>query len=91
MFTAFKTFFFNTFKPIEFYKRLLNDPKTRIFTIIFTIIYLINPLDILPDFIPIIGWIDDLALIVILTESLIQGNKQNKASNVDAKSFRSNR
>lgn len=91
MFTALKTFFLGKLQPIGFYKKLLNDPRTRIFTIIFTLIYLINPLDILPDFIPILGWVDDLALIAILTESLIHGNKEKKRSSVDAKSFKTNR
>jgi uncharacterized membrane protein YkvA (DUF1232 family) len=54
-------------------------------------LYLINPFDILPDFIPIIGWIDDLALIAILTESLIQGNREKNRSSVDANSYKSNR
>ncbi|MBC7472458.1 MAG: DUF1232 domain-containing protein [candidate division SR1 bacterium] len=91
MFGSIKRFFLSKLQPISFYKKLLNDPRTRIFTIIFTLIYLVNPFDVIPDFIPVIGWIDDLALIAILTESLIQKNREKKRSSVDAKSFRSNR
>jgi uncharacterized membrane protein YkvA (DUF1232 family) len=89
MFNSLKSFIFNKFKPINFYKKLLNDPKTRVFTIIFTLLYLINPFDIIPDFIPIFGWIDDLALLTILIETLLASRKSQKGETVEAKEVKS--
>ena len=34
--------------------------------IIFSIIYTLSPIDILPDYIPFIGWIDDLLIIPVI-------------------------
>lgn len=34
--------------------------------IVIALIYLISPIDLLPDFIPIIGWIDDGAIMYLL-------------------------
>jgi uncharacterized membrane protein YkvA (DUF1232 family) len=36
--------------------------KTKL-TLLFTIAYVIFPLDFLPDFIPVLGWLDDLGII----------------------------
>lgn len=37
-------------------------PWKTLAAMIFTVLYIINPLDLIPDFIPIIGYIDDLAV-----------------------------
>lgn len=45
--------------------KLKNYPETpwkTLAAMIFTILYIINPLDIVPDFIPILGYIDDLTV-----------------------------
>jgi uncharacterized membrane protein YkvA (DUF1232 family) len=34
-------------------------------------IYLASPVDILPDFIPFIGWIDDVMLVALVVDGLI--------------------
>jgi uncharacterized membrane protein YkvA (DUF1232 family) len=34
-------------------------------TLLFTIAYVIFPIDALPDFIPIVGWLDDLGVICL--------------------------
>ncbi len=38
-------------------------PFAPIATIIFAIIYAVNPIDLIPDFIPGLGWVDDIAVV----------------------------
>lgn len=38
--------------------------------IVGTIIYVISPIDVIPDFIPVIGWIDDIAVVGWAMKSL---------------------
>ncbi|MEA1972208.1 MAG: DUF1232 domain-containing protein, partial [Candidatus Cloacimonadota bacterium] len=54
--------------------RLLKDPrieKRMKFFIVGVIAYVISPLDIIPDFIPIIGYVDDLVLVVFALNSML--------------------
>lgn len=48
----------------DFKKGLLGNPRIQIFLFMLTIIYVISPIDLIPDAIPIIGWIDDLGVLV---------------------------
>lgn len=43
--------------------------KTIIYSVT-AILYLINPLDIIPDFIPIIGFVDDITIIAFVINAL---------------------
>ncbi len=43
------------------------SPATLIVTVL-GVIYFISPLDLLPDLIPILGWIDDIAVVRIIIE-----------------------
>lgn len=55
------------------YRGLLHHPVYRWPLIIGTVIYLISPIDISPDIFPIIGWIDDGALVGMMAAGLLQG------------------
>jgi uncharacterized membrane protein YkvA (DUF1232 family) len=52
------------------YHNLLQNPKYRWWVIIGTIVYLISPIDIAPDFLPIIGQVDDVLLLTLLVSEL---------------------
>ncbi len=43
-------------------KNYTDTPWKTLAAMIFTILYIINPLDLVPDFIPILGYIDDLTV-----------------------------
>ncbi len=48
------------------YRNLLRNPKYRWWVILGTLAYLVSPIDIAPDFIPIVGQIDDVFLLTLL-------------------------
>ncbi|MEM1281773.1 MAG: YkvA family protein [Cyanobacteria bacterium P01_D01_bin.6] len=56
----------------NWYKQTIRHPKYRWVLIGGTLLYLISPIDIAPDFIPLIGWIDDAAIATLLTAELGQ-------------------
>ncbi|MEL7037299.1 MAG: YkvA family protein [Cyanobacteria bacterium J06592_8] len=43
----------------NWYRNTLRNTKYRWVLILGTLLYLLSPIDIAPDFIPIVGWIDD--------------------------------
>ncbi|MCW5316585.1 DUF1232 domain-containing protein [Nostoc sp. KVJ3] len=64
------------------YRNLLRNPKYRWWVILGTLVYLISPIDIAPDFIPIVGQIDDVFLLTLLVSEVsglvIEGWKARK-------------
>jgi uncharacterized membrane protein YkvA (DUF1232 family) len=51
---------------IEFYKRVYGHPRTPRFSKFFlgvAIAYATSPVDLIPDFIPVIGYLDDLLIV----------------------------
>jgi uncharacterized membrane protein YkvA (DUF1232 family) len=59
-----------TFNPLSIYTALISNPKTKWVTIILTILYIASPIDIIPEFIPIAGLVDDGLLISFLVIAL---------------------
>ncbi len=43
---------------------------TTLAAVAFALIYLISPIDLFPDFIPIIGWLDDIAVVRFVVEMI---------------------
>lgn len=56
----------------NWYRDLIRNPKYRWWVIIGSVLYLLSPLDISPDFLPIIGWIDDGVIATLLVAELSQ-------------------
>jgi len=68
------------FKPMSnpvqsfyhWYKTTIRHPKYRWLLIGGSLLYLLSPLDISPDFIPIVGWIDDGVIATLLVAEVGQ-------------------
>lgn len=42
-----------------------NVPWMTLSAVAFTLLYIVNPMDLVPDFIPIVGYLDDLTILAI--------------------------
>ncbi|MBI4298148.1 MAG: DUF1232 domain-containing protein [Chloroflexi bacterium] len=62
-------------QKIAFFKRLLSDRRVpwlvRIIPIL-VILYLINPIDLIPDFLPVLGYLDDVAIVLLALALVIR-------------------
>ncbi len=54
------------------YKTTLENPKYRWLMVGGTLLYLLSPIDILPDFIPILGLVDDAVVASMFVGALSQ-------------------
>lgn len=72
------------------YRNLLRNPKYRWWVILGTALYFVSPIDIAPDFLPIVGQLDDVFLLTLLVSEVsqmaIEGFKARKgySDSVDA-------
>ncbi len=68
----------------NWYKATLRNSRYRWILIGGSLLYLISPIDISPDFIPIIGWLDDTViaglLIAEVTQLLLDFRNKRKGS-----------
>ncbi len=54
---------------VQLYRNLLADPRTPRLTKILlgaAVAYAVSPIDIIPDFIPVLGYLDDLLILPLL-------------------------
>lgn len=56
----------------DWYRNAIRHPKYRWWVMLGTVIYLVSPIDIAPDFIPILGQLDDVMLAGLLFTELSQ-------------------
>jgi uncharacterized membrane protein YkvA (DUF1232 family) len=56
----------------EWYRGLLQNPKYRWWVVAFSLVYLVSPIDLLPDIFPVVSWIDDAVVIGLLVTELSQ-------------------
>ncbi|MBW4613351.1 MAG: DUF1232 domain-containing protein [Desmonostoc vinosum HA7617-LM4] len=70
------------------YRNVLRNPKYRWWVILGTLVYMLSPFDILPDFIPFVGEIDDVFLLTLLVTEVsgvvIEGWKARKGVDTTA-------
>lgn len=68
----------------SWYRNLLRNPKYRWWVIIGTALYFVSPIDIAPDFIPLVGELDDIFLLTLLvsevSQMVIEGVKARKGN-----------
>jgi uncharacterized membrane protein YkvA (DUF1232 family) len=56
----------------EWYRNTIRNPKYRWWIVAGTLLYVLSPIDIAPDFIPIVGQLDDVVLITLLVSEVSQ-------------------
>lgn len=62
---------------VVLFKRLLADPRVewwRKALLVLVIVYLASPIDLVPDFIPVAGQLDDAILVVVALRVLLRGS-----------------
>lgn len=59
-------------KLYDWYRNTIRNPKYRWWIVLGTLAYLLSPIDIAPDFLPIIGQIDDAVIVTLLVSELSQ-------------------
>jgi uncharacterized membrane protein YkvA (DUF1232 family) len=56
----------------EWYRQQIRNPKYRWWIVLGTLAYLVSPIDVIPDIIPIAGQLDDVILVSLLVTELSQ-------------------
>jgi uncharacterized membrane protein YkvA (DUF1232 family) len=64
--------FFPTQVIYNWYRNTLRHPKYRWFVILGTLLYILNPADISPDVLPVLGWIDDGMIATLFVAEMSQ-------------------
>jgi uncharacterized membrane protein YkvA (DUF1232 family) len=78
----------------NWYRGAIRNPKYRLWIIFGTLVYLLSPIDISPDFIPVVGEIDDVLLMTLMvtevSQLLIERFKATKTDTVASNSEAAN-
>ena len=66
------------------YRSVLRNPKYRWWVVLGTALYFLSPIDVVPDFLPIVGELDDVFLLTLLvsevSQMVIEGFKARKGT-----------
>jgi uncharacterized membrane protein YkvA (DUF1232 family) len=65
----------------NWYRDLLRNPKYRWWVVAASVVYIVSPLDISPDFLPVVGWVDDGIIISLLIAEVSQIVKEKLQEN----------
>jgi uncharacterized membrane protein YkvA (DUF1232 family) len=63
---------FNIQSLQNWYRGLLQNPKYRWWVVAASLIYLVSPIDLIPDFVPFVGLVDDTLIISLLVAEVAQ-------------------
>jgi uncharacterized membrane protein YkvA (DUF1232 family) len=63
---------FNINSLHNWYRSLLQNPKYRWWVVAASIAYLVSPIDLIPDFVPFAGLVDDTLIISLLVAEVSQ-------------------
>jgi uncharacterized membrane protein YkvA (DUF1232 family) len=63
---------FNINSLHNWYRSLLQNPKYRWWIVAASIAYLVSPIDLVPDFLPFAGLVDDTLIISLLVSEVAQ-------------------
>jgi uncharacterized membrane protein YkvA (DUF1232 family) len=78
---------FNIQSLHNWYRSLLQNPKYRWWVVGASLVYLVSPIDLVPDFLPFAGLVDDTLIISLLVSEVAQVAK----TKLQAKNTRSSR
>ncbi len=57
---------------VNWYREIIRHPRYRWWIVLGSLVYLLNPLDLLPDVMPLVGFVDDGLLATILVAEVAQ-------------------
>ena len=80
---------FNLQSLHNWYRTLLQNPKYRWWVVGASLVYLVSPIDLAPDFIPFVGLIDDTLIISLLVSEVASVAKA-KLQSQNTRSSKSN-
>lgn len=71
-------------------KRLQHNSVAQVILFVFTVVYVLSPVDIISDAVPVIGWLDDSAVVLAELAQYFLYMKRKRAEFKTAKNDSSN-
>lgn len=66
---------FPPFRDVVATWRFFTDPKASLWVkllFVLAVAYVVSPIDLIPDFVPVLGWLDDLGVIALAAGLLLR-------------------
>lgn len=75
----------------NWYRSILRNSKYRWLIILASLLYLVSPVDLVTDIVPIVGWLDDGVIVTVLISEvgqlLLEQRKKRRETRVEAKAI----